>query len=414
MTVLPDSKKGDMEPPAYDENPWQAGARQSGTSTGNAHGFPPAASGSSGPAATPAARNVSVAANKDVTCTDEMVNKDVNAMYNFLMSQTAIPPRVVCRIVGKHEETRVEEKLVEDTTYRNGNRAMRPGQQSGTPGTPAVPSGDQSDGPQSPAVSGPQSSSSAYNHGDRLSDDGETHVRRTQTKKQVIKTIEVTAFNFSIDLTQYLLPKPVLWTAPDEELVYRGGTVKERWIGHTAAERERNNIEGDQSLLKSTKSIKTWVEEYVDRPGPLKEFEWSKGVDGWNWPGIRDAIKGSVLRSGYSGNVTVTFDVSGRHVFIRRPGLWASMFSDTFGNLLLWFSLIKPYLLYYYKQGRWAVGGEVWSFRRGDAGMKEGEWFRLWETTIERAVDGRMTIKEVLKRPWSESPGAGLEGYGDI
>jgi len=328
-------------------------------------------------------------------------------MYNFLLSQTSIPPRVTCKIVGKHEETRIEEKVVEDTTYRN---PPRPDSGSGIACTSGASDGQSN----SPRSSGARSPVSPVTPRAGTSDDGETHVRRTQTKQQVIKTFEVTAFDFSIDLTQNLLPKPVLWTAADDVLVYRGGTDKERWVGHTDAERERNDIEGDQSLLKSSKSLRTWVKAYVDRAGPLKEFDWTKGVDGWDWGGIRDAIKGSILRCGYSGNVTVSFDVAGRHVFVRPPGLWSSMYGDAMGNMLLWFSFVKPYLLYYYKQGRWAIGGEVWHLRRGDDGLREGEWFRLWESTIERCVEKRMTIKEVLRQPWSVSPGATLEGYNGV
>jgi len=412
MAILAENKgkrAGEAEPPAYDENPWRAaGASSSGGRAPTAA----AASGSTTATPTATARNVVVAANRDVTCTDETVNKDVNAMYNFLLSQTSIPPRITCRIVGKHKETRIEEQLVEDTTYRNGNRPSPRAGSRNSISRPSMASDDEDALPRSPASGGLRTPvSQPASHARLVSDEGETHVRRTQTKKQVINTVEVTAFDFSIDLTQNLLPRPVLWTAPDEELVYRGGALKERWVGHTDAQREGNDIEGDQSLLKSTKSLKTWVKYYVDRAGPLKEFEWSKGVDGWDWTGIREAIKGSILRSGYSGNVTVSFDLSGRHVFVRPPGLWSSMYSDAFGNVLLWASLVRPYLMFYYKEGRWAIGGEVWHLRRGDEGLKEGEWFRFWESTIERAVEKRMTIKEVLKRPWSESPGTVLEGY---
>lgn len=45
-------------------------------------------------------------------------------------------------------------------------------------------------------------------------------------------------------------------------------------------------------------------------------------------------------------------------------------------------------------------------------GMKEGEWFQMWEGTIKRGVTGRLKARSVLMNPDGPTPEASmLDGY---
>lgn len=115
----------------------------------------------------------------------------------------------------------------------------------------------------------------------------------------------ITDFDFFIDIGQNIVGTPVIWSVADSEPAYRGAMVREvegpegkrkarreekksfkawveqrsmrgfpPWIGSLNAQREGTIDE--TNVLKSSKSLREWADEYCASEKHLKEFVYKK------------------------------------------------------------------------------------------------------------------------------------------
>ncbi|TCD69935.1 hypothetical protein EIP91_005759 [Steccherinum ochraceum] len=380
---------------------------------------------------------------KDVVSHDPHLNEDGEALYRFLLSRARDPPKLTVSLDGTHSERR----------YRT------------------VTSRDAQ---------------------------GRTH-RREESYEET-----VTDFAFAIDLTQHVVPDSVVhWSVPDEEPAYRGRMYEEvdgvfavastgapirlevdaeegrqakgarrqavrqevksakawrasrwqrglpPWVGPGSVERVAGHAStAEANVMKSSRTLREWADEYCASDKWLKEFTYEKVVYGWNLGALEAAITAAVKSTYYDGDFTVKFNLTQSKIHVRPNSQFARLLSQTWFKVILWCLLIYPFIWLYKRfsthgGGRWEVCGGAYALKRwqpleedpsappppfseangvvshgavsGHArlqGMKEGEWFQMWEGTIKRGVTGRLKARSVLMNPEGPTPEASmLDGY---
>ena len=177
-------------------------------------------------------------------------------------------------------------------------------------------------------------------------------------------------------------------------------------------------------------------------------------VYGWNCAALEAAVIAAVQSTYYNGNLQVKFIRRSRKIHVRANNWFSRALSHTWVKVLLWVFLLYPFVWLFKRfseegGGRWEVCGgayalKAWQFvarprnpppqphealpeytpvdagivqtTMGAArlvGVKEGEWFALWEGTIKRAVLGRLQSRAPLVEPDTAPTNAAmlLEGY---
>ncbi|KAF7347856.1 hypothetical protein MVEN_01543200 [Mycena venus] len=276
---------------------------------------------------------------------DPHLNTDGEALYRFLLSQSTIPPifRLHCR--GTHTETRRRHV----TTHRG--------------------------------------------------QDGRT---RTRTESY---TETVVDFDFYIDASHF--SGPVHWSVDDSEPAYRGGMVREvdspegkrkatraesklfkSWVGDrtarglppwvTSPETFQENMSTGAIVLKSSRTLRQWADEYCASPKYLKEFTYEKGKQfpfhyayrpnhlarllvpyGWNIRQLENAVRASIVASPYHGDVEVQFATSASKVYIRPDNRLSRMLSNKWLKFLSIILLIFPFI-WLFKRFH-SRGGGTWA-----------------------------------------------------
>ncbi|KZS96019.1 hypothetical protein SISNIDRAFT_483424 [Sistotremastrum niveocremeum HHB9708] len=325
---------------------------------------------------------------------DSHLNEDGEALYRFLLAHTAEPPNVVVKCQGWHNENRVR-----------------------------------------------------YVTHQRRGPDGREH---SVTHHEVYEE-KVTDFAFSINVTQYIVHGPVHWSTPNAEPTYRGkwfteiiddlGEQKSPKPKARRAARKWQKSRKVQGLapwaaspqdaatpisgLRSSKTLREWADDYCASDKIMKEFVYEKVVYGWNFQNLETAIIHTIKSTPYVGQVSVSFDTTGTGVVVRSSGLLARWMDNGWIKFLLIITLIYPIILLFRRfhsrgGGRWTVCGGAYALRASVSdgskvsaiGMREGEWFRLWENPIRRAVTSGLKSQEPLLRPEEPvGPGMFLDGY---
>ncbi|CAK5280213.1 unnamed protein product [Mycena citricolor] len=340
----------------------------------------------------------------DIVSHDAHLNSDGEALYRFLLSQAVTPPtfRLHCR--GSHTETR-------------------------------------------------------YRHVSERDSDGRTRTRRESYTETIVD------FDFLIDASR--LSGPTHWTVDDTEPVYRGGVVREidgvdRKHKATRAEvkqfkkwREERSAQGlppwvtsgyivdsgDMPVLKSSRTLRQWADEYCASPKLLKEFTYEKVVYGWNIRQLEHAVRATILATPYHGDLIVEFCTGASKVYVRPDNRLSRMLSNKWIKVLLWITFIYPFIWLFkrfHKQGggSWSVCGGAYALKDeslppyipspdGAVGalpqpsggrLREGEWFRKWQPTIVRAVATHYESFEPLYNTFEEAvPEAyALDGFGVV
>ncbi|KAJ7786286.1 hypothetical protein B0H16DRAFT_1670459 [Mycena metata] len=363
-----------------------------------------------------------ISAAGDIVSHDHHLNSDGEALFRFLLSQATTSPefRLHCR--GDHTETR----------YR------------------------------------------------QVSHNSEGR-RRTRTESY---TETVVDFDFYIDASHF--SGPVHWSVDDSEPAYRGamvrevdtpegkrkatraeikqfkGWVKDRtarglppWI--TSIEAWSDGISPNATVLKSSRTLRQWADEYCASPKHLKEFTYEKVPYGWNIRQLENAVRAAIVAAPYQGNVTVEFATSASKIYIRPDNRLSRMLSNKWLKFLSIILLIFPFIWLFKRfhsrgGGSWAVCGGAYALKswvpveepiqqdvstakgappsfdapdRGAlvaqtpagtsrlTGVREGEWFRKWHPTIVRAVTNRFQSQQPLFVTAEEGVGEayGLDGY---
>ncbi|KAH9950374.1 hypothetical protein B0H21DRAFT_532423 [Amylocystis lapponica] len=361
----------------------------------------------------------------DIVSHDRHLNEDGEALYRFLLSHSQVPPTLLLHVHGSHTESRTRE-----VNYRD-------------------------------------------NHG---------HFRI----KHEHYTEDVIDFNFDIDISRHIVSGPVHWSRPDNEPAYRGGMVMEvdahdaeaglpapgrqrataRMIDAAKAWQKEQRARGlppwagpesdaalaphQTTVLRSSKTLRQWADEYCASDKLLKEFTYERIVYGWHFANVVRAVHAAIKATYYTGTPTVAFQRTNTRVHIRPDNRLARTLSNKWLLFLLWLLLVFP-LIWLYKRfgarggGRWEVCGGAYAlkswqlvdpaqaadlpppFSGADAGrmmdtaagparlvgLREGEWFQQWEGTIRRAVAGRLKTSVPLTAPDGGATEAAmmLDGY---
>ncbi|KAF8898772.1 hypothetical protein BD779DRAFT_1485463 [Infundibulicybe gibba] len=369
----------------------------------------------------------------DIVSHDPHLNTDGEALYRFLLSESATKPYYIMRCQGTHSETRTRW-----VTARDAN--------------------------------------------------GRSH-QRSETYTETVHD-----FDFYIRMTHDEMGEAVHWSVPDAAPVFRGAMVREvEGTGGIALEdteeggvgkshkrkatrkekkawdrlvEERSSaglppwVERSEPVehandepLRSSKSLRQWADEYCSSPKILKEFMYEKVPYGWNISTIENAVRSNILSTGYHGTIRVDTTVTGNRIYIRPDNRLSRMLSNKWIKFLSIILLIFPFIWLFKRfhargGGRWAVCGGAYavchwdpaphegaeehnipepSALRSDAfwggrapttldesrvretpegrfrrvGLRENEWIRDWTVTIRRCVGGRYCSPTIMHAPAS-------------
>jgi hypothetical protein len=300
------------------------------------------------------------------------------ALYRFLLSQAMVPPKFTVRCRGTHTEVKTR------TVTHTGNN-----QHNGSGNGWTI----------------------TYNGG--------------QTKTETY-TETVVDFDFSIDISQYLMT-PVNWTVSDNEPAYRGKMVRETEVqdGFTLNRRQTTRkekkaakkwrefkeqsgyppwVQGDDLsgpqrvpndlVVRSSRTFREWADEYCASDKMLKEFVFEKVVYGWNIGALRQSIETLVKSTYYSGNLKVTFPVTGNKIYIRPTNQLSRALSHWWIKLLLWITLIYPFIWLFKRFSK--IGGGVWQVAGAAYPLKD--WVHL-----EDSVPGEDVAQYLMRKEESQS-----------
>ncbi|KAJ6621719.1 hypothetical protein B0H10DRAFT_2017210 [Mycena sp. CBHHK59/15] len=353
---------------------------------------------------------------------DPHLNTDGEALYRFLLSQATTHPALRLHCRGTHTETR-------------------------------------------------------YRHVTHRTSDGRTQTRRESYTETVVD------FDFYIDASNF--PGPIHWSVADSEPAYRGGMVREvetdegkrkasraeiktfkGWVEDRTARGLppwMSSVDGwvegvslDANVLKSSRTLRQWADEYCASPKYLKEFTYEKVVYGWNLRQLENAIRATIVATPYGGHVDVKFATSASKVYIRPDNRLSRMLSNKWLKFLSIILLIFPFIWLFKRfhsrgGGAWTVCGGAYALKSwvpvteplakdisvlmgpppavelvNDrsvvttsartcrlSGIREGEWFRTWQPTIMRAVTTRYQSSTPLYTTTEQGvPSASiLDGY---
>jgi hypothetical protein len=171
---------------------------------------------------------------------------------------------------------------------------------------------------------------------------------------------------------------------------------------------------------------------------------------GWSIHELENAIKSLVAGTYYRGQLDITWDVQGTHIFIRPDSRLSRTLSNKWLKLLLWITLTYPFIWLFKRfhsrgGGRWQVCGAAYPYKRlikrqldqdgalkplparsifespngaqlEVVGVREGRWFKRWESTIRENVVCRVQVKDIITVPndqRSHLAGGTLDGYYD-
>lgn len=378
---------------------------------------------------TPYEAEFMVSGTGNIVSHDPHLNQDGEALYRFLLSQANTPPTYQLHCRGTHQETRT--RFVSDS-------------------------------------------------------DGQSQSRnRTETE-----TITVTDFDFYVDVGRNIVSGPVHWSVGDSEPAYRGTMVKQvdlpdgrrnatrkeiksaetwqkersgkglpPWVGQDWFNRPGPDGPHDGTVLKSSKTLRQWADEYCASPKDLKEFEYKKVIYGWNIQALTDATRAAIKSTGYHGSLSVGFETTVDRIYIRPDNGLSRVLSNKWLKFLLVITLIYPFIWLFKRfhsrgGGRWVVCGGAYALKCyqpisdndgqfpnttgfGDpsilkttvtaetvapgggllrlVGVREGEWFHDWEGAIRSAVISRLQSKAPMThpgtRPYNNPAALMLDGY---
>ena len=372
------------------------------------------------------------------------------ALYRFLLSQASSPPTFLLHCRGTHQETRTR-------TVTSSNNHGRVRQRSETYIETVVDFDFKIDvGRNVPAGSSPvhwsvPDSEPAY-------------------RGRMVREVEVTA-NEALVLgksrRKALKPEVQMFKAWQDERTERGlppwvGS-ESRWQGHADS---MVMAEGDG--LRSSRTLRSWADEYCASPKHLKEFTYHKVrlprsgyhrlnklnfslpqvVYGWNFDTLKSAIRTAIASTPYTGNISVSFEYTSNKICVRPDNRLSRILSNPWLKFLMFITLVYPFIWLYKRfhprgGGKWKVCGGAYSLKplvqareqrnpdwkssqpeatssaggsTGVVGLKEGQWLHQWEDSIKRAVASHLQTSVPLTEQIPYRPNRAallLDGYTD-
>lgn len=226
----------------------------------------------------------------------------------------------------------------------------------------------------------------------------------------------------------------------------------------------------DSDLRPPTRTLRDWADEYCVSKKKLKEFTFKKDVWGWNLMNMKNSVL-QLVESNYvrRGSVSVDFVIGGNKAISVRPDNRLSRtLSKTWAYVLLWIFLVYPLIIWPFKRfsrlggGEWRIAGSAFALTRwvhlhdstpGETcesyerrwlsqwrsqnsvgepprlvlrqtplgisrleGLREGEWFSMWEESIATYVRQGTITDDMLRYPMDMSgrmvgAGRNLDGW---
>ena len=210
------------------------------------------------------------------------------------------------------------------------------------------------------------------------------------------------------------------------------------------------NVVGD-GVYSSTKTVREWADEYCRSPKLLKEFVYEKVcpfpenyvrtpsyslhqvVYGWNLQDLEYQIKDAIMKNTfYQGELLVEFKTHAAAIYVRPDNRLSRALSNTWIQVLLWITLIYPFVwlfkrLHRLGGGKYAVVGGAYALKRwvptepsqntisapdGTSrrleGFDENDWFRHWQPTILKAVERRYQSFTPIYQPSVSADGSNV------
>ncbi|KAI0094843.1 hypothetical protein BDY19DRAFT_914873 [Irpex rosettiformis] len=421
---------------------------------------PPGGEGPPPPDFAPYVAEYFEAGDGSVVSHDPHLNEDGEALYRFILSQSHIPPQLLLIVKGHHQEhqtrsvrriddrgharweTETESVTVHDFDFqidvsqyilREPTQWSIPDEEPAYRGTMNL----EVDGvlmPSRMSFSGPSGEDGATEA--LLWQEHESgRRRRWKASKQERKR----ANTWKAERKMRGLPP---WIGPPSP------------VGHPVnPEMYRNDV------MKSTMTVREWADEYCASDKMLKEFTYQKVIYGWNFSALEAAVVAAVKSTHYNGHLTVEFKRRGDKVFVRADNWISRTLSNKWLVILLCITFVYPFIwlfkrFYQGGGGKWEVCGGAYAlkswklldysstsalggnneFVNADApppfpgaldptvadlsnslnnktlvntqmgvaevvGLREGEWFQMWEGSIKRAVVGRLKSQVPLTVP---------------
>lgn len=223
-----------------------------------------------------------------------------------------------------------------------------------------------------------------------------TETRRNNNKETKDKVVD---FNFSINLTQYIVPPghftgnsaPPIELLPDNVRGFRGTIFP--------------SLNPNVADVEAQDALTSWCERYVADKAKIKSFILKREVINHDQKRVEQLIRSALSEANYRGHVHITFPTTHTSVVVYSPGLinqwrittWIRwIFYLTFLWVFAW-----PFL--WFMTSRYEVVKSVWQYANSPPGddmgreptvLGEVEWFYRWQSAIKRAAIARMVCKD--------------------
>ena len=197
----------------------------------------------------------------------------------------------------------------------------------------------------------------------------------------------------------------------------------------------------DVDLRPPSHSLRDWANQYIKSVKLLKDFKFRKEVYGWNYEHLHNAIMNTLrVNCQARTQVRVEMTVTARKIHVQPYNIMSRMLSTTWVLVLLWIFLIYPLIIWPFKRfsshggGQWRIAGSAFAFTKwvhlpdslpGEApadyvsrhggdinalratphgvqrivGLRDGDFFALWQETIARLVRQSRTDQTPLTEP---------------
>jgi hypothetical protein len=147
-------------------------------------------------------------------------------------------------------------------------------------------------------------------------------------------------------------------------------------------------------VVRSSRTFRQWADEYCASDKLLKEFVFKKVVYGWNLDALQKSIETLIKSTYYSGNLKVTFTVTGDTITIRPTNRLSRALSQLWIKIILWITLIYPFIWLFKRfskigGGEWRVAGAAYPFK---------EWVHR-----EDSVPGEDVAQYLMRKEGSQS-----------
>ena len=145
-------------------------------------------------------------------------------------------------------------------------------------------------------------------------------------------------------------------------------------------------VSAQNHVLKSSKSLRQWADDYCASPKYLKEFVYDqvssrlqvvttecltqqKVLYGWDMQELEDAIRSKIKSTPYNGSLEVDFIMHRSKIYIRPDNKLSRMLSNKWLKFLSIILLIFPFIWLFKRfhsrgGGRWEVCGGAYPLKR--------------------------------------------------